>query len=120
MGAVVTDLGRRQEELVRALVAGGEMPDGFDSVSVCAAASALLLKRAHAAAQCLPVEASLLDRRFFALFTGWAHTRPKTTTSDDARLFREHLYATGELVRPEGTRHRWPFSDRTRRTPRNE
>lgn len=120
MGAVVTDLGRRQEELVRALVAGGRMPDGFDSVGVRAAASALLLKRADAAAQRLPAEVSLLDGQFVALFTSWARTRPRTTTSDDARRFREHLYATGELDQPEGKRFRRLFSDRTRQTKGNE
>ncbi|SNS26890.1 hypothetical protein [Rhodococcoides kyotonense] len=102
----MTSLARRQEELVRALVAGGPVPAGFDEHAVEVATSALLRKRTAAVARRLPVESTLLGDRFGALFAEWASSHPRDGESDDARRFVEHLYDTAELTRPR----RWRLS----------
>ncbi|CAN5658283.1 hypothetical protein BH09ACT9_BH09ACT9_35400 [soil metagenome] len=42
----MSTLGERQEALIRALVAGGELPEGFDKDEAAVVSAALLRKRA--------------------------------------------------------------------------
>lgn len=97
----MSELARRQEELVLALVAGGPLPDGFDATPVEAARAALMRKRAAETARHLPFERAELGDRFGTLFARWAQNRPKTNTGSDAAGFRRHLYESGELRRPD-------------------
>ncbi|MGC0366710.1 hypothetical protein ABH922_004694 [Rhodococcus sp. 27YEA15] len=96
----MSTLGERQEALVRALVAGSEIPEGFDTDAVSAAAAALLRKRAAEVAHHLPGVRHHLGDRYLQLFTEWAHGRPKTSSRTDATAFTAHLESIGELVRP--------------------
>lgn len=104
----MSDLVQRQLDLVRALVAGGPVPDGFDASALDVAAAALLRKRAGAARHHIPVEAATLGDRFGPLFTGWATHRPKADSRDEAHEFVEHMVSIGELDRPGPTRRRRP------------
>lgn len=96
-------LAERQAALVRALVAGGPVPDGFDTDSVVAAARALLHKRADEVARRFPLLAHAGGEDFTARFIAWAADRPKTSTASDATAFAEHagiaLPATGASSR---------------------
>ncbi|MFE7741330.1 hypothetical protein [Nocardia sp. NPDC057455] len=80
-------LAERQAALVRALVAGGAVPAGFDADAVGAAADALLSKRAEEVARRFPLLVHACDGDFTARFTAWARAHPKTTTSADAAAF---------------------------------
>ncbi len=111
MGTVVSDLGSRQSELVRALVAGGPLPIGFDSDALSLASAALLRKRAGAVARRLPIEASVLGDRFGSLFVTWARSCPHSDSAQEAREFLDHLYSIDALQRP--ARRWWRFRRRT-------
>jgi hypothetical protein len=78
----VTPVGRerlaaRQAELVRALVAGGPVPPGFDQRRVRVEAAALNNKRRRVAEQLRPDLVDALDDRFADLFDRWAATHPR-------------------------------------------
>lgn len=79
------DLAAQQAALVRALVARGSVPDGFDAGRVDAAARALLRKRAGEVAAHWPVLMS--DPATRARFVDWADGRPKTSSFDDGLAF---------------------------------
>lgn len=96
----MSTLGERQEALIRALVAGGELPEGFDTDDAAVVSAALLRKRAGEVAQHLPVVRHILGDRYLGLFTAWAQGRPKTTSHADAQAFGAHLQDIGELPRP--------------------
>ncbi|MFF0490194.1 hypothetical protein ACFYTQ_14340 [Nocardia sp. NPDC004068] len=83
-------LADQQAALVRALVAGGPIPAGFDADAVTATAHALLHKRAREIAHRYPLLAHACGPAFTAEFLAWARTRPKTTTAADAAAFAEH------------------------------
>ncbi|MFE9579366.1 hypothetical protein ACFYO1_23475 [Nocardia sp. NPDC006044] len=83
-------LAERQAALVRALVAGSPVPDGFDADAVAAAARALLHKRAGEVARRFPLLVHACGNDFTARFVAWAADRPKTTTAADATAFAEH------------------------------
>ncbi|WP_405159972.1 hypothetical protein OG203_26430 [Nocardia sp. NBC_01499] len=91
-------LADRQAALVRALVTGSQIPDGFDTDAVTAAARALLHKRAGEVARRCPLLAHACDD-FIARFIVWAADKPKTSTASDARAFAEYAgiaqYASG-------------------------
>ncbi|GHJ44798.1 hypothetical protein Cs7R123_21400 [Catellatospora sp. TT07R-123] len=71
------ELARRQEELVRALVGGGALPDGFVARDVTATRDALLRKRAGEVARVWPLlAASAGPGRWAATFGAWAAGRP--------------------------------------------
>ncbi|WP_433660515.1 hypothetical protein ACQPW1_47640 [Nocardia sp. CA-128927] len=79
----------RQAALVRALVAGSPVPDGFDTDAVTAAARALLHKRAAEVARRFPLLAHACND-FTTRFTAWAANNPKTSTTSDATAFAEY------------------------------
>ena len=58
----MSTLGERQEALIRALVAGGELPEGFDKDEAAVVSAALLRKRAGEVAHHLPVVRHTLGR----------------------------------------------------------
>lgn len=95
----MSSLGARQEALVRALVAGGELPPGFDAEDTAVASVALIRKRAGEVAHHLPMVRHTLGDRYLELFTAWAVGRPKTSSHADAQAFVAHLQDSGELPR---------------------
>ncbi|WP_338892745.1 hypothetical protein [Rhodococcus sovatensis] len=103
----MSDLGSRQSELVRALVAGGPLPIGFDSDALSVASTALVRKRAGAVARHLPIEASMLGDRFGSLFVTWERSHPRSNSAQEAREFLDYLYSIDALPRP--ARRWWRF-----------
>ena len=69
-----------QAALVRALVAGGPVPEGFDPDRVRATAAALARKRAREVARAWPVLAADLGEAFTDRFVGFASGRPLPAT----------------------------------------
>ncbi|RAY13100.1 hypothetical protein DPM19_21640 [Actinomadura craniellae] len=69
-------LAAAQEALVRALVAGGPLPPGFDPVAVGAAERALLGKRAGEVGRAWPELARAYGDGWRDAFAGWARGRP--------------------------------------------
>jgi hypothetical protein len=69
-------LAARQGELVRALVAGGEVPAGFDARRVARAARSLINKRLREVALAWPALAGCLAERFVERFRAYAETVP--------------------------------------------
>jgi hypothetical protein len=72
----VSTLAARQAALVAALVAAGDVPDGFDPVLVRATRTALLRKRAGEVAAAWPVLAAAFGPRWTVEFGSWAAGRP--------------------------------------------
>jgi hypothetical protein len=70
------DLAARQAELVRALIAGGAVPDGFAAGRVAIARKALLRKRARNVRRDWPHLAAEYGDRWEATFSAWADGRP--------------------------------------------
>ena len=97
-GGAGMSLAEDQQALVRALVAGGPVPAGFDAGRVDAAARALLRKRADDVARAWPVLMS--DPATRARFVRWADGRPRTTSFADGAAFAKDLRAAGALPRP--------------------
>lgn len=93
----MSTLGERQEALVRALVAGGELPEGFDRGDAAVVSAALIRKRAAEVAHHVPVVRHTLGDRYLRLFTAWAAGRPKTSSQADAQAFVAYLRSVGEL-----------------------
>lgn len=101
------DLARRQAELVRALLAGGPAPEGFDEKRIAIEARALHAKRRGVAEQVRPDLAEALGDRFGPLFDEWAAGRPRragVTFRADLEDFAGWLIDAGHLARP---RRRW-------------
>jgi hypothetical protein len=106
-------LAEQQAALLRALLAGGAVPDGFDATRVAAQAAALLDKRRRVTALLRPDLADALGDQFRALFDGYALGHPKQagrSTRDDTAAFaawlaeHSHLPHRGFFRRPR--RHR--------------
>ncbi|MGV9669027.1 MULTISPECIES: hypothetical protein [unclassified Gordonia (in: high G+C Gram-positive bacteria)] len=93
-------LAERQEELVRALVAGGAAPEGIDAARLRITEEALLRKRAGEVARRLPLARAELGCRFGELFVEWARGRPRRPGDEEAGAFTEHLIAVGAWVPP--------------------
>jgi hypothetical protein len=92
------ELSAAQEALVKALVGGGPLPEGFDAARVDAARRALLRKRAGEVAKAWPLLAAALGPDAFPTrFTAWADGRPSEGSSADGLAFAQHLRATGAL-----------------------
>jgi hypothetical protein len=72
----MSGLAARQEALVAALVAGGDVPAGFDPARVAAARAALLRKRVGEVARVWPLLAASLAARWPTDFAAWAEGRP--------------------------------------------
>jgi hypothetical protein len=86
----MSGLGRRQAELVSALVAAGPLPAGFDPRRVAAARRALLRKRAGEVARTWPLLAAGYGPDWPAAFVAWADGRaPRGALRDGWDLARE-------------------------------
>ncbi len=121
------DLAERQAALVAALVAGAEVPTGFDAERVSAARSALLVKRADEVAEAWPLFAVSLGADWRNRFAGWAAGRRPVGALRDGWDFARDLAAAGELPELGGTelaerKARWRYDGRSaprrRRLPR--
>lgn len=96
-------LAQAQAALLRALVAGGPAPDGFDADLVRIQAAALLDKRQRAIRRADPFVARALGERHRDLFAQWARAHPPLSTScvsSDATSFAVWLAGTGALHNP--------------------
>jgi hypothetical protein len=86
------ELATAQAELVRALVAGGPVPTGFDEHRVREQAAALLSKRRRGIERAAPGVVTALGAEFPARFAEWARVNPPRTgicTRADADTFAE-------------------------------
>jgi hypothetical protein len=91
------DLSRRQAALVAALVAGADMPEGFDAARVRATEEALLRKRAGEVGTRWPTLVGQLGPQWSAEFAAWARGRPPRGSWRDGWDFARHLAAAGRL-----------------------
>ncbi|XVS66310.1 hypothetical protein ACQPYE_09710 [Actinosynnema sp. CA-299493] len=101
-------LAAAQAELLRALLADGDVPEGFDAERVRIEKRALLAKRRGIVAMLRPEVAAELGDRFRPLFDAYAGGHPKevgTRFREDAARFAEWATARGELVPPK--KKRW-------------
>lgn len=92
-----------QAALLRALVAGGPIPHGFDAEPVRIQAAALLDKRHRAIRRADPNASQALGERHRDLFAEWARDNPPRSTScvrSDATTFAVWLAQTGALHNP--------------------
>ncbi|MEU7871620.1 hypothetical protein [Dactylosporangium sp. NPDC049140] len=95
-------LAARQQALVVALVAGGELPAGFDEAAVQATRTALRRKRAGEVAQRWPFLAASYGRDWPATFAAWAATHPPNGSLRDGWDFARSVGAAlPELAREE-------------------
>lgn len=69
-------LAQRQAELVRCLVAGGPVPEGFDPRRLEATRKALLRKRSGEVARAWPELAASYGDKWHETFTAWAAGKP--------------------------------------------
>ena len=114
-------LAAAQEALVRAMTAGGPLPDGFDAGAVRAAAHGILLKRAGEVARAWPALAATYGASWKGAFAAWAAERPTRGSFRDgwdfAREHRDRLAgdAARELALAEV---RWSYDGREPPRPR--
>jgi hypothetical protein len=97
------ELAAQQAALLRAVLAGGEVPPGFDGDRVAIEAKALLSKRRRVIGQLRPDVRAAMGERYNALFDEYARAFPRVTGQrwrDDAAAFAGWLEARGELKRP--------------------
>lgn len=100
-------LAAQQGELLRALLAGGVPPAGFDPERVRAEVIVLRNKRRRVVAYIRPDILEELGARFAELFESYAVAYPKfegTRARDDAERFGRWLIERGELKKPK---RRW-------------
>jgi hypothetical protein len=99
-GPGTPDLGRRQAELVAALVAGGPPPAGFDPRRLDAARRALLRKRAGEVARTWPMLAAGHGSGWADAFAAWAAgRRPRGSLRDGWDMARDSArHPAGELA----------------------
>jgi hypothetical protein len=93
-------LAAEQAALVRSLVAGGPVPDGFDPDRVRATAAALARKRAREVARVWPALAADLGDSFTDRFVAYAAGRPSPTPGGalaDGLAFARDLARRGRL-----------------------
>jgi hypothetical protein len=91
------DLARRQAALVAALVAGGELPQGFDGPRVRATEDALLRKRASEVGARWPTLRVQFGPQWIVEFGQWARGRSPQGSWRDGWDFARHLAAQGRL-----------------------
>ena len=72
----MSGLADRQAELVAALVAGGEVPEGFSTFGVLATRAALLRKRSGEVAAVWPLMSAAYGAAWRSTFSAWADGRP--------------------------------------------
>ena len=85
----MADLAARQAELIRALVAGGPPPAGFDAARIALTRESLLRKRARGVAGHWPALGAIPD--FPTRFAAWAQGRPPGSGYDEGRAFAVSL-----------------------------
>jgi hypothetical protein len=93
-------LAAEQAALVRALVSGAPVPDGFDPERVRATSAALVRKRAREAARAWPVLAAELGQEFIPAFLALAARRPPPARGGalaDGLAFADDLARQGRL-----------------------
>ncbi|TDV57573.1 hypothetical protein [Actinophytocola oryzae] len=89
------ELAASQAALVRALLADGPVPPGFDPHRVRVEAASLRAKRRRVAEQLRPDLADALDDRFAELFDRWAADNPPTSVHADLARFAAWLAEEG-------------------------
>jgi hypothetical protein len=94
-GSARAELARRQAELVAAMVAGGQLPAGFDKDMVEVARRALLRKRAGEVAGTWPALAASVGPQWIEAFARWADGRPGNGSLRDGWDFARELAAGG-------------------------
>lgn len=83
----MSELARKQADLVAAVTGTGPPPKGFDALRLDAARVALLRKRSRAVAAHWPGVAGDLGADLPALFASWAATRPTQGSQVDGHAF---------------------------------
>jgi len=109
-------LAQAQADLLRALLAGGGPPSGFDAAQLAVESASLRAKRCRIIDAIRPDLRDHLGPRYAALFDAYADAHPKTVelrARDDAAAFAAWLHRRGEAA-VAGTRRRRPgkFRDR--------
>ena len=99
-------LKERQEELVRALVAGGADPDGCTNMA--AAREQLMHKRAGEVGRAWPVLRASLGPAWYAEFSAWAADRPPMGSYRDGLEFAATRTLTGAALAEYDQRTRPP------------
>jgi hypothetical protein len=108
-------LAEAQAELLRAVLAAGPPPAGFDPDRLRVEANALRSKRRRITAMLEPEACADVGDGFVRLFDEYASAHPRTIGTrarQDARAFVEWLWENGHLARPRtrwwrfGRRHR--------------
>ncbi|EME53982.1 hypothetical protein [Amycolatopsis decaplanina] len=103
-------LAGRQAELLKALLAGGDAPAGFDADRLRVEANVLRNKQSRLAAYLRPDLAEALGDRFAALFREYATSHPKTDAIRSrayADAFGAWLVDRGEVPKPRGRFSNW-------------
>ncbi len=103
-------LAGQQAELLKALLAGGDAPAGFDADRLRIEADVLRNKQSRLAAYLRPDLAEALGDRFAALFREYATAHPKTDTIRArayADAFGTWLVERGEIPKPRGRFASW-------------
>ncbi|GAA2393226.1 hypothetical protein Cme02nite_11120 [Catellatospora methionotrophica] len=121
VGAGGGGLARRQEELVRALVAGAAMPAGFDAAAVGATRDALLRKRAEEVARTWPrLAAAAGPGQWARTFSAWAAGRaPQGSLRDGWDFARAHPPRDAAAARELALRELlWAYDGETAPRPR--
>jgi len=99
------ELAARQAQLLRALLAGAEPPDGFPPHRLATEARSLRNKRRKLTARLEPELVTELGERFGALFDAYALANPPEVGAGaraDAARFVGWLSGRGELPRARG------------------
>ena len=90
-------LDERQGEVVRALVGGGRVPEGFDWQAIQRTSQSLLAKRREAVrARCQPL-ASSLGTHFVPLFDAYARAQPHEEGEDDLDRFLAYVEGSSDV-----------------------
>ncbi|RSM61187.1 hypothetical protein DMH03_21045 [Amycolatopsis sp. WAC 01376] len=98
-------LAAQQAELLKALLAGGDAPAGFDADRLRIEANVLRNKQSRLVAYLRPDLAEALGDRFGALFREYATSSPKTDAIRArayADAFGAWLVERGEVPKPRG------------------
>jgi hypothetical protein len=114
------DLAAQQAALVAALVAGGELPAGFDAARVRAATDALLRKRAGEVAARWPALRASMGAGWYPAFATWAAGRPPMGALRDGWDFARSRTDLAPIAAEElATRERqWHYDGTTAPRPR--
>jgi hypothetical protein len=99
-----TDLAARQAELLKALLADGPAPSGFDASRLRVEANVLRRKHGRVLAYQRPELAEALGERFGPLFAEFNASRPKRDTERSgayADAFVTWLIEEGHLPKPK-------------------